>query len=145
MKTLYTMASAAVLAFCLSAPAGAVDLSHPGYGDDMVMTHLTITENGQTREFVLDYGMIEYNVCSSECTIQPQGGKAVTASGNDMVEVNGASAKVTKFESYASQFPQLAQLPEETSEDANDALSATDANIEAESDEGADEAQGNNS
>lgn len=142
MNTLYTMASAAVLAFCLSAPAGAVDLSNPGYGDDMVTTHVTITENGQTRAFVLDYGMIEYNVCSSECTIQPQGGKAVTASGHDMVEVNGASAKVYSFESYASQ---LSQLPDDEAQEANDALSAVDVNVEAESEDGNDEAQGNNS
>jgi len=126
MKTFYTAASAAALAFCLSAPAGAVDLSNPGYGDDMVTTHVTITENGQARSFVLDYGMIEYNVCSSECTIHPLGGKAVTASGYDMVEVLGSSAKVYKFDSYATQFSQIAQLPNEETQDQNDALAAPD-------------------
>ena len=98
MKTLFTMASATVLAFCLTAPAGAVDVMHPGYGDNMDLTHLIITENGQTREFALDYGMIEYKICNNECTIQLRGdGKAVTASGNDMIEVAGSSLKVTKF------------------------------------------------
>ena len=97
MKTFYTAASAAVLAFCLTAPAGAVDVMHPGYGDNMDVTHLIITENGQSREFALDYGMIEYKICNNECTIQLKDGKAVTASGNDMVEVNGSSIKVTKF------------------------------------------------
>ena len=124
MKTFYTTVSAAVLAFCLSAPAGAVDLSHPGYGDAMDTTNLTITENGQTRAFTLDYGMIEYNVCHNECTIQPQGGKAVTASGGDMVEISGSSAKVYKFGAN----PQVAQLPttEDENRDSSDALAAPD-------------------
>lgn len=135
MKTFSTAASAAVLAFCLSAPAGAVDVMHPGYGDSMDTTTLTITENGQTREFVLDYGMIEYNVCHRECTIQPAGGKAVTASGNDMVEVSGSSAKVATFRSAAGQSQQVAQLPSGETQEDNDALSAPDQGPEGSGDD----------
>jgi hypothetical protein len=131
MKTLTTTVSAAALAFCLAAPAGAVDLRHNGFGDNMETTNLVITENGQSREFVLDYGMIEYNVCSSECTIQAQGGKPVTASGNDIVDISGSSAKVSKFESYAAAYPQLALLPaEENASNEADALAAPDGSVE---------------
>lgn len=146
MKSFYTAASVAALTLCLAVPAGAVDIMDPRYGDDMENTSLTITENGQSRTLVLMNGEILYDVCSSECTIQPAGGKAVTASNYDMVEVAGSSAKVTKFDqSFASAYPQLALLPPEPeSEDSADALASPEFSPEGEAGEDGDGGAGEN-
>lgn len=146
MKTLYALASAAALSLSLAAPAGAVDIKDPRYGDDMENTNLTITENGQSRNIVLMNGEILYNACTSECTIQPEDGKAVTASNYDMVEVAGSSAKVHKFPlSLAATYPQLALLQQEQeSQDASDALASPEITPEGESGADGDGGQGDN-
>lgn len=100
MKTLYAAASAAALALCLSSGAYAVDVRNPALGDDMDNITLTITENGQSRTVTLMDGETIYNICNA-CTISANGGKEVSASQHDMVEVRGASAQVFKYPATA--------------------------------------------
>ena len=102
MKTLYAIASAAVLTLSLAGTAGAVDIHDPSVGDNMKNVMLTITENGQSRQIILMSGETMYDVCQ-ECTIRPEGGKEVHASQNDMVEIRGASAQVFKFPKTGTQ------------------------------------------
>jgi len=138
MNSFLAMASAAALTLTLAAPAGAVDIWDPRYGDDMEHTNLTVTENGQSRTIVLMTGETIFNACTSECTIQPQGGKAVTASNYDMVEVAGSSAKLYKFPvAYTATNPQLALLPQEQeSQDPFDALGSPEISPEGGGDSG---------
>lgn len=97
MKVLYATLSAAALTLSLAGTAGAVDLQDPSVlGDDVNSTTVTITENGQSRQFILQTGEIAYDICKA-CTIKLESGQEVQATEFDMVETNGSSIKVTKF------------------------------------------------
>jgi len=120
MKVLYAIASAAALTLSLAGPAGAVDVTNPGVGDNMDNINLTITESGQSRTITLMNGETLYDICK-ECTIRAGTGKEVTVSQNDMVEVRGSSAKVYKFPANGQP---VQRAPKDTS--PIDALSSVD-------------------
>ena len=97
MKVLYATISAAAFTLYLAGAAGAVDLQDPTVvGDDLNQTTVTIIENGQSRQVILQNSEVMYDICKA-CTIRLENGQEVQASEFDMVETNGSSIKLIKY------------------------------------------------